>query len=153
MELKKIFIFFLFINFASNLNAEILKPDNKFTPYDVVKIQLNALKNNDNLKKDLGKKQVWLFAHPENKKITGPYNRFRAMIFGDQYRHLLNHTSHKINLVMNTANKYIYKVNILTMDKQIFVYEWHLIKGSDLQCKDCWFTSSVSMPFNQGNTI
>jgi len=44
-------------------------------------------------------------------------------------------------------------VNILTMDKQIFVYEWHLIKGSDLQCKDCWFTSSVSMPFNQGNTI
>ena len=44
MELKKIFIFFLFINFASNLNAEILKPDNKFTPYDVVKIQLNALR-------------------------------------------------------------------------------------------------------------
>ena len=52
----------------------------------MVKIQLNALKNND--EKDDGIKQTWLFAHPDNKKVTGPYERFRIMIYGEQYRHL-----------------------------------------------------------------
>ena len=53
----------------------------------------------------LGIKQVWVFAHPENKKVTGPYEKFRIMIYGAQYRYLLNHTSHKIDLMMNTPQK------------------------------------------------
>ena len=92
-------------------------------------------------------------AHPENKKSTGPYARFRIMIYGDQYRTLLNHTSHKIELLMNSPNKYIFKIKILTKDKQLLFYEWHVEKASENNCKDCWFTSAVSMPIDQGNTI
>ena len=47
----------------------------------------------------------------------------------------------------------IYKVKILAKDKQLFFYEWHVQKGSDDNCKDCWFTSAVSQPIDQGNTI
>jgi|TARA_B100000767_G_scaffold252786_1_gene256837 hypothetical protein len=153
MELKKIIIIFFFINFLSHLNAEMTEPSKDILPYDVVKIQLDALKKNNQSERDLGIKQVWLFAHPENKKITGPYERFKAMIYGEQYKILLNHSSHKINLIMNSKDKYIYRVEILTKNKQLFFYEWHVKKGSEVNCKKCWFTSSVSIPIDQGNTI
>ena len=84
MELKQIILSSIFIFYFGHVNAELIKPNKKFDPYDVVKIQLVALKNND--EKDQGIKQTWLFAHPDNKKITGPYERFRIMIYGQQYK-------------------------------------------------------------------
>ena len=151
MELKKIFITIMCVLIFNNLQADSIKPDEKLSPYDVVKIQLNALK--DNNKDDDGIKLTWLFAHPDNKKITGPYERFRIMIYGQQYRQLLNHNSHKINLIMNNLNKHVFEIEILTKDKQLLFYEWHVQKASEENCINCWFTSSVSIPIDQGNTI
>ena len=151
MELKKILTLLILILLNTSVYAELTEPNKKFEPYDVVKIQLEALKNNN--KDDNGIKQTWLFAHPDNKKITGPYERFRIMIYGQQYKFLLNHSSHKINLITNSANKFIYRIEILSDKKQLFFYEWHVQKGSDEKCKNCWFTSAVSRPVNQGNTV
>ena len=151
MELKKFLVVIFILFLSSNAYTENVKPNKDFTPYDVVKIQLEALKLND--VNDKGIKQTWLFAHPNNKKVTGPYARFRIMLYGQQYRFLLNHLSHKIELIMNSPEKFIYKIKILAKDKQLFFYEWHLQKGSDDKCKDCWFTSAVSQPIDQGNTI
>ena len=151
MEIKKIYLFIFMILLSNQLNSEIINPNEKLSPYDVVKVQLEALKNND--KDDEGIKQTWLFAHPENKKSTGPYERFRIMIYGAQYKSLLNHSSHKINLIMNTPNKHIFKIEILAKDKQLLFYEWHVQKASEENCNNCWFTSAVSMPVDQGNTI
>ena len=151
MELKKILILLILILLNTSVYAEITKPNKKLGPYDVVKIQLEALKNNN--KDDNGIKQTWLFAHPDNKKITGPYERFRIMIYGQQYKFLLNHSSHKINLITNSPNRFIYRIEILSDKKQLFFYEWHVQKGSEEKCKNCWFTSAVSIPVDQGNTI
>lgn len=151
MELKKTLIFLMFLLYFSNLNADLIKPNEKLEPYDVVKIQLVALKNNS--KKDEGIRQTWLFAHPDNKKITGPYERFRIMIYGQQYRYLINHSSHKIKLVTNNLKTHIYRIEILTNNKKLFFYEWQVQKGSDDNCKNCWFTTAVSSPIDQGNTI
>ena len=54
---------------------------------------------------------------------------------------------------MNTPKKYIYKIEVLAKNKQLFFYEWHVEKGSEENCKNCWFTSAVSIPVDQGNTI
>ena len=151
MELKKIVLFFIFTLYFGQLNAELIKPSKEFNPYDVVKIQLKALKNNN--EKDQGIRQTWLFAHPDNKKVTGPYERFRIMIYGKQYKYLINHSSHKINLISNSSNTYTYRIEILTNDKKLFFYEWQVQKGSEDNCKNCWFTSAVSLPVDQGNTI
>ena len=151
MELKKIIIFFAIFFSTNNLFADLIKPNEKLEPYDVVKIQLEALKDND--EKDNGIKQTWLFAHPDNKKVTGPYERFRIMIYGEQYRHLIDHSSHKIKLISNSPNTYIYRIEILTSSKKLFFYEWHVQKGSANNCNNCWFTSAVSQPMDQGNTI
>ena len=151
MELKKILILLILILLNTSVYAELTKPNKRLEPYDVVKIQLAALKNNN--KDDNGIKQTWLFAHPDNKKITGPYERFRIMIYGQQYKFLLNHSSHKINLITNSPNRFIYRIEILSDKKQLFFYEWHVQKGSEEKCKNCWFTSAVSIPVDQGNTI
>ena len=79
MELRKIILAIFFVGFVSSANAEIIKPAENLSAYDVIKIQLNALKNNDD--KDNGIKQTWIFAHPDNKKMTGPYPRFRIMLY------------------------------------------------------------------------
>ena len=45
---------------------------------------------------DNGIEQTWLFAHPQNKIITGPLDRFKLMLYDVHYKILLNHKSHQI---------------------------------------------------------
>ena len=47
--IKITIIFFLFTNIS---NADLIKPNNKLKPFDVLMIQLNSLKNNNNFYKD-----------------------------------------------------------------------------------------------------
>ena len=65
-KLIKLLILLLFFktNFAL---AEIIKPNNGIEPFQVVKIQLRGLMENDNPKMDTGIEQTWEFAHPENQ--------------------------------------------------------------------------------------
>jgi len=153
MELKKYFIFVIILNFTNFLYADIIKPTKYLTAYDVIKIQLDALKKNNNPIKNSGIKQTWEFAHPENKKITGPYERFQKMLLGDQYKFLLNHESHKIKLIMKSQMKYIYEVELISSDKKMYLYEWHLEKSTIKNCNNCWFTTIVSAPTKKGNII
>ena len=153
MELKKYFILIILLNFTNFLYADIVKPTKNLTAYDVIKIQLNTLKKNDEPNKNSGIKQTWVFAHPENKKFTGPYKRFEKMLLGNQYNALINHESHKIKLIMNSKNKYIYNVELISKEKKMYVYEWHLEKSTTAECNNCWFTTIVSPPTNKGNTI
>ena len=151
MELKKIIFTLIFVLFSNTLNAELIKPNKTLSPYDVVEVQLKALKNNDS--QDRGIRQTWLFAHPDNKKVTGPYERFRIMIYGEQYKYLINHSYYKIRLITNSPNSFVYRIEILSKKKKLIFYEWHVQKGNDVNCEGCWFTSAVSKPVDQGNTI
>ena len=141
------------LSFTKFLYADIVKPAENLTAYDVVKIQLTALMNNNKPSKNTGIKQTWNFAHPENKKFTGPYERFEKMLLGNQYNVLLNHESHKIKLIMNSKDKNIYNVELISIDKKMYVYEWHLEKSTIEKCNSCWFTTIVSPPTDKGNTI
>ena len=153
MELNKYIIIIIFLNFTNFLYADTIQPAKNLTAYDVVKIQLNALKNNNKLSKNDGIKQTWIFAHPENKKFTGPYERFEKMILSNQYKILLNHTSHKISLITNSEDNYIYNIELITKNKKIYFYEWHLEKSTTEKCGSCWFTTIVSPPVNIGDAI
>ena len=76
--------------------AEILKPSSDINPKEVVKIQLTGLQNNDLKFKDSGIEQTWNFAHPNNKKVTGPLGKFKRMLNGNSYEMMINHLSHTI---------------------------------------------------------
>jgi hypothetical protein len=153
MEIKKFLILIIILNITNFVFADTINPTKNLTAYDVIKIQLNALKNNNKPKINSGIMQTWMFAHPENKKITGPYDRFQKMLLGDQYKFLLNHESHKIKLIMNSKNKYIYNVELISSDKKMYFYEWHLEISTTKSCNNCWFTTNVSPPINKGKII
>ena len=95
MMLKKLQIIFkvifLLLISISISKAEILKPSSAIKPVDVVKIQLTGLQKNDLDFKDSGIEQTWNFAHPNNKKVTGPLSNFKRMIKGDSYQMMINH--------------------------------------------------------------
>ena len=153
MELKKYIVIIVLINLTNFLYADIIQPSKDLTAYDVLKIQLTALKDNNKSSKNDGIKQTWIFAHPENKKFTGPYERFEKMILGNQYKILLNHESHKIKLILNSKEKYIYNIELITKNKKLLFYKWYLEKSTTEKCDSCWFTTIVSPPVDIGSLI
>ena len=94
--LKIITIFFISISVS---NAELIKPNSKISPSEVVKIQLLGLQKNNDGFKDSGIEQTWNFAHPSNKEVTGPLDKFKRMIKSDNYQMMINHLSHTITQV------------------------------------------------------
>ena len=149
--IKSFLIFFIFINAS---NADLIKPQPALKPLDVLLIQLNSLKNNNSPYADAGIEQTWEFAHPNNKTITGPLNRFKRLIYSKSYEILINHQNSEIIILKETENISIYKVVILSKEKKKYYYIWQVEKvlfEGDL--KDCWMTTNVSNPEYVGELI
>ena len=148
---KLIVIFFLFTSISS---AELIKPNSNLKPFDVLMIQLNSLKNNDNPFKDAGIEQTWEFAHPNNKALTGPLERFKQMIYSDSYKILISHQNNKTIILKKSANKFVYKVYVLSKDKKKYYYIWQIEKvEQEGNLKNCWMTTGVSDPIYLGEII
>jgi len=148
--------YFLIISFliTLNANAELVKPNNGIEPYQVVKIQLRSLKKNDDPKKDNGIEQTWQFAHPNNKKNTGPLDRFKTMIKGRSYEMLLNHLDHKVVEIKLTDLTALFEVTVLDKDKTYYKFSWTVEKYNiDGPLKGCWLTTMVSAPMPLGSSI
>ena len=138
----------------SSLNAEILKPNSDIKPSEVVKIQLSGLQKNDLNFKDSGIEQTWNFAHPNNKKVTGPLPNFKRMIKGDSYQMMLNHLSHTITELRSSDKWAQFEVIILDKNKIYHKFNWQVEKYTDDGLlKDCWLTTMVSNPIPLGSSI
>ena len=134
--------------------AELKIPNKTILPVDVIKIQLNGLMNNDEKFKDSGIEQTWNFAHPENKKNTGPLPNFKMMIKSKSYQMLLNHLSHTITDVGSGDKWAQFEVIILDKEKTYHKFNWQVEKYIDEgPLKDCWLTTMVSSPIPLGSSI
>ncbi len=146
-------VLFFFLN-ISFLKADLLIPNNSILPVDVVKIQLAALMNNDKKFEDSGIEQTWNFAHPNNKKNTGPLPNFKMMIKGNSYQMLLNHISHTITELGSSDNWAQFEVVILDKDKIYHKFNWQVEKFTlEGPLKGCWLTTVVSNPIPLGSSI
>jgi len=150
--LLKLFILLFFI--ANISKADLIKPNSDLRPFDVLMIQLNAFKNNNDPYKDSGIMQSWEFAHPNNKSSTGPLENFKQMIYTDNYSILISHENNEITILKETNNQLVYKVYILSKDKKKYYYIWQIEKvEQDGKLKDCWMTTAVSEPTYLGKII
>ena len=149
-----IVIFFLAVMFIVTAKADLVKPNNEIKPYQVVKIQLTGLMNNDIPNKNSGIEQTWEFAHPSNKKYTGPLSKFVNLLKSENYNMLLNHLESEIIEVFKTNDKYGFEVIILGNDKKYYKFQWIVEKYyNEGPLKDCWLTTSVSSPLSLGSSI
>jgi hypothetical protein len=156
--MKKIFLLFSIVIFIllniSFSKADLRIPNKSILPKEVIKIQLFGLMNNDKKFKDSGIEQTWNFAHPNNKKVTGPLDNFKKMIKGDTYQMMLNHLSHTITQLGSGDKWAQFEVVILDKDKIYHKFNWQVekyIENGDL--KDCWLTTMVSNPIPLGSSI
>jgi len=143
-----------YLRFYDNYSPNLTKPNISLKPIEVLTIQLNSLQRNNIPFNDAGIEQVWEFAHPSNKKITGPLEKFRKMIYSESYKILIGHESSDITVLSEDSNKSIYKVFILSSDKKKYSYIWQIEKViQDGDLKNCWMTTSVSSPEYLGEII
>ena len=147
------FLIFFFISISIS-KAELIKPRSDINPSEVVRIQLLGLQKNDFNYKDSGIEQTWNFAHPNNKKVTGPLDNFKRMIKGEAYKMMINHLSHSITQLGTGDNWAQFEVIILDKEKIYHKFNWQVEKYStDGPLKDCWLTTMVSNPIPLGSSI
>ena len=148
---KSIILFFFLISFSQ---AELLNPNSTISPKEVVKIQLSGLQQNDLEYKDSGIEQTWKFAHPTNKRVTGPLSNFKMMIKSPSYGMMINHLSHTITELGSSDKWAQFEVIILDKDKIYHKFNWQVEKYTlEGSLKDCWLTTMVSSPIPLGSSI
>ena len=158
MMLKKLPLIFsivtiIFFNISYS-NADLKSPNNLILPAEVIKIQLVGLMDNDKDFKDSGIEQTWNFAHPNNKKNTGPLPNFKMMIKGNAYQMLIDHLNHTITELGSSDKWAQFEVIILDKNKIYHKFNWQVEKYTmDGPLKDCWLTTMVSNPISLGSSI
>ena len=131
---------------------ELLTPDPIRQPESVVEIQLQSLQKNDVPVPDTGIAQTWAFAHTDNKRVTGPLERFAWMIKSPDYRNMLDHQEHIIKPVVQTDDYALFAVTIITADDQKMSFKWEVKKVKTGEFSGSWMTIAVSPPLRGGGS-
>lgn len=144
-----VFLTLLFFS-APARAAEMVYPNPDIAPVEVIAIQLNGLQYNDSPEIDAGIRQTWAFAHPRNRAMTGPLQRFATMLKGQGYNMMLYHASHQI-VPANSGNGWRqFDVFMESRNGKLLQFAWIVEKVTEGRYKDCWMTVAVSAPRSAG---
>ena len=144
MRLLIFFVIFISCNFVK---AEFIKPNNNLLPNEIISIQLTTLQKNNIPYENAGIEQTWEFAHPSNRKFTGPLSNFISMMYSKKYQIMLNHRTHNIILVKKKFNISYFFIELVDKYGNQFGFQWTVEKVLiDDEYKDCWMTAAVSLP-------
>ena len=150
LTILSVFLTFLFFS-APARAAEMVYPNPDIAPAEVIAIQLNGLQYNDSPQIDAGIRQTWAFAHPRNRAMTGPLNRFANMLKGPGYDMLLYHASHQIVPANSGDGWRQFDVFMESGNGKLLQFAWIVEKVTEGQYKDCWMTVAVSAPRSAGH--
>ena len=132
--------------FNNNKALSNVLPNDIFSAIEVVELQMTSLQTNSKINNE-GIYQCWLFAHPENKKYTGPFSNFKRMIANTSYKILLNSIKFKTQLISKSDKVIKYSVVIDAFDNKRYQLDWVLEKAKlNKNCKNCWMTTVVTQP-------
>jgi hypothetical protein len=120
-----------------------LQPNPELSPEDVVKIQVEALQQNDD--NDSGIEVTFRFASPANKQVTGPLFRFKELVKNPLYRPMLNHKTADYSKMVFDGDTATQRVTIIESNGEATVYLFTLSRQNLSDCPGCWMTDSVSV--------
>ena len=145
-----IILFFIpYLLFLGKTSSADIMPNDKFSSSDVVEIQLLSLQSNSI--NDKGIYQCWIFAHPKNKKYTGPFKYFVKMIKNKPYDKLLNSKFFKIKVLFENTKDARIEVLLDSKNNRRYKVFWSLGKATlNSECQNCWMTLGVTQPFDMG---
>ena len=140
-----IFTIFVAVLVMGGLSPRAGDPlDPMLSPEAAVHIQLRALQNNDVPSPDSGIRKAWAFAHPDNKRLTGPLPKFMAMIKQPDYTMLLNHQNHEIKLLERSASIAVFAIRVTANDGLVYLCRWQVAPVIGGENDGAWLTIGVS---------
>ena len=144
----KIILFLIIAILITNTSfAKLIKPNPNINSQDVIKIQLNALKQNNEPYKNAGIEQTWAFAHPFNRAYTGPIEKFTYMLYSPGYVVMIDHQNHNIIFISEDLNTAYYFIELTDKIGDKYGFQWTVKKVlEEGDYKDCWMTIGVSQP-------
>lgn len=122
-------------------------PSPALAPADVVQIVVDALGVNDYPYADAGAEVAFRFSSPDNRRTTGPLEKFIELVHNPVYRPVLNHIHARYGKIKVTANQASVPVVIVSQDAERHGYIFTLKRQVGGQFDKCWMTDSV-LPFN-----
>ena len=120
--------------------SEKLIPAPALSPEEVVRIQLEALRNND--ARNRGIEVAFRFASPANRAQTGPLPRFIGMIRNGPYALMLDFHAASYGPVESSGTQARQQV-ILAGATTSVTYWFYLSRQSETPYVDCWMTDAV----------
>lgn len=135
-----------FLHYAAAVQSESRaahRPDPGLSPGEVVRIQLDALRANDELDGDAGIATVFQFASPANRSITGPLDRFVELVKTPEYRPMLNHRRADAGPLITSGDLAEQRVLITTAAGDRITYVFVLSRQREGAYRGCWMTEGV----------
>lgn len=124
-------------------NTEVLEsPNPDYRPKEVIEMQIEALKFNDEPFKDSGIETAFNFASQDNKRATGPISKFKKMVHNKRYSMLLNHDSAEFKDFEVNGNQATQTLLVEKDDKER-LYEFGVEKQKEEPNEGCWMTNTV----------
>ena len=130
--------------------GEALVPDPALSPAEVIRIQLEALRHND--EQDRGIAVAFRFASPANRAHTGPLARFIPMIKHGPYALMLDFRDATYGPVEAVADRARQRVT-LTGARETMTYWFYLSRQSEAPYADCWMTDAVYIERAAGRVV
>ena len=118
-----------------------LQPDPKYTPAEVVRIQMTAFQFNDT--NDQGIEVAFRFASPANRRTTGPLPRFSQLIKTTEYRPMLNHISVEYDDIFIRGRRARQRITLIGPNNAEAAYVFFLSYQIHGSCGGCWMTDAV----------
>lgn len=119
------------------------RPDPSLSPEEVVRIQMDAFRNND--ADDRGIEIAFRFASPANRRLTGPLPRFARMMRNVLYEPMLVAEEVEVADVQVRGNLARVLVSLKTPDGRSHDYVFFLTKQGSGEHAGSWMTEGVSL--------
>ena len=118
------------------------EPSPDLSPAEVVRIQVEALKRNDDPTPGAGIATAFRFASPGNRAATGPLPRFDRMVRAG-YADLLGFARAEYGDLTVTGDRAVAAVTLVLRDGRRVTYGFALSRQTAGAYAGCWMTDAV----------
>jgi len=112
-------------------------------PLDVVKIQLDALQNDDLTCNHAGIRAAYRFASPANQMAVGPVEKFIEMHKSPLYSPMIGFTQAHIERVERSGDTARTRAHLLHPEGFVIAYLFALSRQQKPPYDGCWMTDGV----------
>lgn len=125
-------------------------PSPNLSPKEVVRLQVDALGDNDSPRPGAGIEAAFNFASPANRRATGPLRRFRTLFETPAYGPMIDHRSAQLSQVQTQGDVARVGVLMVTKSGDRIGYLFQLSRQTESPHEECWMTDAV-VPIDVGD--